>query len=80
MIGVQWSVVVCAAVTDGPENVIAVVIVALHSLVMVFYFFKKGTRLNLVFLITVVVSTRKNCILNNSTRLRQSMRRICHCD
>lgn len=36
-----------AAVTDGPENVIAVVIVALHSLEI--FVFQKGTRLKLFF-------------------------------
>lgn len=41
MADVHWSIVVGAAVTDGPENVIAVVIVPLHSLEILFYFFKK---------------------------------------
>lgn len=57
MTGVQWSVVVGAAVTNGPENVIAVVVVALHSLEILFFFLFKGTRP--VFLIKLVVDTKK---------------------
>lgn len=59
MTGVQWSVVVGAAVTDGPENVIAVVVVALHSLEILFYLFIKGTKLIPVFLIPLIVNTKK---------------------
>lgn len=41
MANVQWSIVVDAAVTDGSENVIAVVVVALHSLEIRFSFYLK---------------------------------------